>query len=176
MPFNGRAQKQIKQPLTLIQAKKKLMDFVARRDHSEKELSQKLSRYCEPEVVQQTITWAYEQNWLSAPEKLQQQLAAQLDRRGKGIHKINQKLNELGLDSVKAHFDEELEKARHLIFSKWSANEFRGLSFTDAHKLRAKIIRFLTTRGYEDAVINSILKNDFKTATQNEDLQYDDEY
>ncbi|AGH94772.1 regulatory protein RecX [Pseudobdellovibrio exovorus] len=180
MPFTRRAQKQIKQPLTLIQAKRKLMDFVARRDHSEKELSQKLARYCESDIVQQTITWAREQNWLSAPETLQQQFATQLGRRGKGIHNINQKLKELGLESVKADFDNELEKARRLTFSKWNADDFRGLNVKDSQKLRAKIIRFLTTRGYEGAVISSILKNDFNTVTQtaiqDEDLSYDDEY
>lgn len=175
MPFNQRAHKQIKEPLTLNQAKKKLMDFVARRDHSEKELTQKLTRYCDPDIVNQTITWAREQNWLTPPEKLQTQFAAQLSRRGKGIHKINQKLTELGLSGVKADFDDELEKARHLIKSKWSVADFRGLDFKESQKLCAKITRFLIARGYESSVASSILKNDFKTSN-NEEVSYDDEY
>ena len=92
MSFNRRAHKQIKEPLTPAEAKKKLMDFVARRDHSEKELRQKLALRCEPDVVESTLKWAREQNWLASPDKLRQQFAEQLSRRGKGIRKINQKL------------------------------------------------------------------------------------
>lgn len=170
------AQKQIKTPLTLAEAKRKLMDLVARRDHSEKELRKKLALRCEPEVVEQTLSWALEQNWLAAPEKLTQQFAEQLGRRGKGIRKINQKLKELGLAGVKADRETELEKARRLVGAKWSARDFAGLDFKESQKLKAKIMRFLATRGYESDVISSILKNDFKRTSNDEEMNYDDEF
>src|SRR4051812_45717141 len=92
--------------LSLQEAKKRLMDYVAKRDHTEKELRKKLALRCTPEIVEQTIAWAAAQNWLASPEKLKEQFAAQLSRRGKGIRKINQKLQEVGLEKVKANPDE----------------------------------------------------------------------
>lgn len=176
MPFNRRAHKQIKAPLTPAEAKKKLMDFVARRDHSEKELRQKLTLRCEPDVVESTIQWAREQNWLASPDKLRQQFAEQLSRRGKGIRKINQKLKDLGLESVSADRETEIEKARQLATAKWSASDFRGLDFKESQKLKARIMRYLITRGYESDVVSQILKTEFKSTPNNEDMNYDDEF
>lgn len=176
MPFNRRAQKQIKQPLTAAEAKKKLMDFVARRDHSEKELRQKLAQRCEPDVVESTIQWAREQNWLASPDKLKTQFSEQLSRRGKGIRKINQKLKDLGLPAVKADRENEIEKARKLVSTKWSASDFSGLDFKESQKLKARIMRYLITRGYESDVVSLILKTEFKSTPNNEDMNYDDEF
>lgn len=158
--------------LGLSDAKKKVMDLVARRDHSEKELRTKLALRCEPEIVEQTITWAKEQNWLAKPEVLAEKFAEQLGRRGKGIHKINQKLKELGLSSVKVNPENELEKAKHLILNKWSSEDFHGLGFKESQKLKAKIMRFLFARGFESGVVSSILKNEFKAGA----IPHDEEY
>ena len=151
--------------LTLSEAKKKLMDFVARRDHTEKELIKKLSRYCDIETVHKTIDWATKQNWLANPEKLRIQFTAQLERRGKGIRKINQKLKELGLSSIKPNQTLELQKAKKLVLTKWSANCFEGLEYKELQKLRARISRYLISRGYESDIINIILKNEFKKSS-----------
>lgn len=166
--------------MTLSEAKKKLMDLVARRDHTEKELRKKLATKCDPEIVNQTIQWAHEQKWLASPEKLKMQFAEQLSRRGKGVRKINQKLKELGLDSIKANAEDELEKARKLVLTKWSAKDFKGLDFKESQKLKAKVMRFLATRGFESPIISSILKNDLKNSAnnevQNEEEIYDEEF
>lgn len=183
MSFYKRAQKQttksIQVPLTLSEAKKKLMDFVARRDHTEKELRKKLSLRCDADVVEKTLAWAQEQNWLAAPEKLKTQFAEQLSRRGKGIRKINQKLKELGLETVKSDRDTELTKAKKLVLAKWSASDFESLDYKEAQKLKAKIMRFLIARGYESDIINTILKNEFKHSPKSrddgEDI-YDEEF
>lgn len=158
--------------LGLSEAKKKIMDFVARRDHSEKELRTKLGLRCETSVVDQAIEWAKEQNWLAKPEILSEKFAQQLSRRGKGIRKINQKLKELGLSSVKAEPENELEKARRLVLNKWSAEDFRGLNYQDSQKLKAKIMRYLITRGFESDIVSNILKNEFKAGA----LSHDEEY
>lgn len=158
--------------LTLADAKKKIMDLVARRDHSEKELRTKLSLRCEPAIVQQAIEWATEQNWLAKPEVLTQKFAEQLGRRGKGIRKINQKLKELGLSNVKADQETELEKAKKLVGNKWSFKDFHGLNFQQSQKLKAKIMRYLITRGFESDIVSHILKNEFKAGA----LSHDEEY
>lgn len=175
MSFTKHARSQTKMPLTLSEAKKKLMDLVARRDHTEKELRKKLSLRCEPETVEKTISWAQSQNWLASPEKLKMQFSEQLSRRGKGIRKINQKLKELGLETVKSDADTELEKAKKLVSGKWSTRDFNGLDYKESQKLKAKIMRFLATRGFESNIINTILKS-FKSSSQNEEEIYDDEF
>lgn len=179
MSFYKRTNKTVLKALTLSEAKKKLMDLVARRDHSEKELRQKLSLRCEDLIVQQTLTWAREQNWLASPDKLKTQFAEQLGRRGKGIRKINQKLKDLGLDTVKPDLEIELSKAKKLVLAKWSPQDFEGLDYKEALKLRAKIMRFLVARGYEGPIINLILKTEFKksaTPNENEEDHHDEEF
>lgn len=148
------------------------MDLVAIRNHSELELRKKLATRCEANIVDQAIDWAKGQNWLPSQEVLKDQLAEQMGRKGKGIQKINQKLNELGLDSVKSNAEDELEKAKRLALAKWSCEDFQGLSFEEAQKLKAQIIRFLFARGYESSVVSKILKNEFKAGA----LSHDEEY
>lgn len=143
MTFSRRNPYQDLPQLSLSDAKKKIMDFVARRDHSEEERRKKLSLRCEPKIVDQAIEWAKEQNWLAQPEVLSEKFAEQLSRRGKGIRKSNQKLKELGLGAVKADKETELEKARRLVLNKRSAEDFRGLGFQESQKLKAKIMRYL---------------------------------
>jgi regulatory protein len=172
MTFSRRNPYQDLPQLSLSDAKKKIMDFVARRDHSEKELRKKLSLRCEPEIVDQAIEWAKEQNWLAQPEVLSEKFAEQLSRRGKGIRKINQKLKELGLGAVKADKETELEKAKRLVLNKWSAEDFRGLGFQESQKLKAKIMRYLIARGYESDIVSNILKNEFKAGAISHDEEY----
>lgn len=164
------------QPLTFIEAKRKLMDFVARRDHTEKELRTKLATRTSSEIVEQTITWAREQNWLASPEKLKNQFAEQLSRRGKGIRKINQKLKDLGLEGVKSDKENEYEKAKKLVLAKWDADDFKGLAFKDSQKLKAKIMRYLITRGYESDIVSKILNNELKKSSNHGDEIYDEEF
>lgn len=175
MSFRVNAHKKIKSPLTLSEAKKKLMDYVARRDHSEKELRTKLSNKCTADIIDQTLAWAKEQNWLSSSEKLQKQFSEQLSRRGKGVRKINQKLKELGLDAIKPVRDIEIEKARSLATAKWSYKDFENLDFKESQKLKAKIMRFLSARGYESDIISHILKTEFKKSSDNGEVYYDEE-
>lgn len=164
-----------KENLTLQQAKKKLMDLVARRDHSLKELRQKLSQHCDRETVEKTLQWAEEQNWLAPPQKLQTQVSEQLARRGQGIRRINQKLKSLGLESIKSTLDEELARAQQLVRNKWTARDFQNLDFKETQKLKAKIMRFLATRGYESGIIGTILKTEFKHSANHEEDIYDDQ-
>lgn len=180
MPFyrrkTNRPNPALGKTLTLADAKRKLMDLVARRDHTEKELRTKLATRTTADIVEQTLTWAREQNWLASPEKLKNQFAEQLSRRGKGIRKINQKLKDLGLESVKSDKDSEYEKAKKLVFAKWDSSDFKGLGFKEAQKLKAKIMRFLITRGYESDIVSKILNTDLKKTSAHEDEIYDEEF
>jgi regulatory protein len=148
------------------------MDYVAKRDHSEKELRTKLKAYCEAELIDQAIVWAKEQNWLAAPDVLKEKFADQLHRRGKGIRTINQKLKAKGLPSTKSDFETEIVKARKLVFAKWSSSDFNGLDFKEAQKLKAKIMRFLIARGFETDVVGQILKVELKAKGNSHDDEF----
>lgn len=161
--------------LTVEEAKRKLMDLVAGRDHTEKELRTKLAKYTDEETAEETIQWAQKQNWLASSEKLKQDWAEKLSRKGKGVKQINQKLEVLGLETIKASAEDELEKARRLALAKWSAEDFKNTDQTEAQKLKVKIMRYLAARGFEASIINQILKNDFKCSSSEEDI-YDEEF
>ncbi|MGZ3690350.1 MAG: regulatory protein RecX [Pseudobdellovibrio sp.] len=161
---------------TLNEAKKKLMDFVARREYSEKELREKLSVLISPEMLDQVIRWGYEKKWLSSPRELQTDWSERLSKRGQGVKKINQKLESLGLETLKSDFEQELQKARKFVSTKWSSVDFQNIDLTESRKLRAKVVRFLSSRGYEAEVINYILKNDLKSTANSEDEIYDEEF
>lgn len=158
--------------LGLTEAKKKVMDMVARRDHSEKEIREKLSLHCEANTVEQVLIWAQQKNWLASPEALTEKLADQFNRRGQGTHKINQKLEQMGLPSVQADPILELEKAKKLALTKWSSAVFQDLEDHEAEKLKAKMIRFLSARGFTSDIVSSVLKIEFKAGA----ISYDEEY
>ena len=158
--------------LGLADAKKKIMDIVARRDHSVKELHQKLSLLFEVEVIEQALAWARQQNWMAAPDSLKVKLAVQLARRGQGIDKINQKLDQMGLTLVQADQEQELAKAKKLATNKWSIEDFQNLEEHDALKLKAKVIRFLSARGFTLDIVSKILINEFKAGAVSHDEEY----
>lgn len=164
------------QNLTLNAAKRKLMDLVASRDHSEKELRTKLQALADECTVEETLQWAQKQNWLASSEKLKENWVEKLSRKSKGVRQINQKLEALGLESIKADPEDELNKARRLALTKWSADDFQGLSLHEAQKLKAQIMRYLAARGYESNVIHQILRNDFKYSSVSEEEIYDEEF
>lgn len=158
--------------MTLADVKRKIMDYVARRDHTEKELRQKLSIRFEKKLIDEALLWAHQQNWLASPEKLTEQMSEQLHRRKKGIRRINQKLQALGLNQISSDTNIELKKAQELIRAKWTAEDFIGLGYADAQKLKAKMMRFLMTRGFESHVISQILKTEFNKGAPS----YDEEF
>ncbi|HVK62493.1 MAG TPA: hypothetical protein VM432_13125, partial [Bdellovibrionales bacterium] len=65
-------------------AREKVMDFLARRNHSELELRQKLSRTYPEHEVEEAIAFAKENNWMAQPEELAERVAIELGRRNKG--------------------------------------------------------------------------------------------
>lgn len=144
-------------------ARHRVMDLLARRDHSEKELRDKLSEKFEPAQVEDAISFARESGWLVANEVLVERFSAQMHRRNKGVRAINHKLKKIGLPGVKSDFDQELEKAVLLAESKWTREsrglaELRGEEKRRADKLlRERIGRFLLSRGFEPSVVRKVV-------------------
>lgn len=136
-------------------ASTKMMDYLARRDHSEKELRKKLKTRFTPEEIDKAIEYGKANGWIpDTPEGLQnlaEKTAAALRRRGKGTMYINQYLKEKGLPPVKPDVVEELEKARELV-----KNKFSNVSEMD-RKEKAKVGRFLMSRGFNLDIVRKVI-------------------
>lgn len=159
--------------LTLAEVKRKIMDILAMRDHSEKEITKKLKDRAPAEIITQAMNWAREQNWLPAPEKVQQMVVRSLGNRRKGKNAINQKLKEMGLDLVQIDPEIELEKALSAVETKFKKTLLKGLDFKSAQKEKSRVLRFLVSRGFEFSTAQKILSTYFINSKDEND--YDEE-
>ncbi|WP_374029622.1 regulatory protein RecX [Bdellovibrio bacteriovorus] len=137
-------------------AKRKVMDLLARRDHSEKELRKKLrEKFSDDElagdVVDEAIEFAKDNNWLGDPADLAHRMAEMLHRRNKGIHYINNYLREKGLPAVESDRDLELEKALSIVKNKY--DEDHKFSRED----KAKVGRLLASRGFDSETVRKVI-------------------
>ena len=141
--------------------KHKIMEYIARRDHSEKELKNKLRRlkdYQErkkprysAEEIDGAIQWAWDNKWLKPGEELSESVARTLHNKKKGIRYINAYLTQKGLPHQPLDEEQEMSKAikliRHKIIDKtWDSN------------LKLKLTRFLISRGFPQHIISKALK------------------
>jgi regulatory protein len=151
-------------------ARNKMMDYLARRDHSELELKQKLKKHLFTETeIEKALTYGRENGWLPNTEeqKLQfaERVSAFLHRKNKGTRYINKFLKQKGLPAVKSNSDQELEKALDLVQSKFkkSLSVFHTIKENAERKnVIAKIGRFLISRGYQTETINLAIKKVLK--------------
>lgn len=130
----------------------KLVRFLARRDHSELELREKLGRTFTSETVEKTIETARERKWLASPEELAERVASGLSSKKKGQLYISNYLRKKGLPAVDGDVDMELEKARELLLDRYECYE----NWQD-YETKLKAYRFLANRGFEDQVIKKVL-------------------
>jgi regulatory protein len=125
------------------------MDFLARRNHSEKELRQKLLRKYDETEVQKALDYVKEQKWLIEPEALSEQTMNALHRRKKGFLFIQRYLRQKGLPVPSKNLEIEEDKARELLARKFvSLKEFA---------VKQKAHRFLRSRGFEEDVIRKVI-------------------
>ncbi len=136
-----------------------MTEYLSRRDHSEKELRTKLSKFYSAEEIQIAIEYGKSRKWIpdTPEEKLEfsKKVADTLRRRGKGINYINKYLKEKGLPSITSDAETELNKAVELIRLKFQKQipaitntEQTREVYHEKAKIKAKAIRFLLSRGY----------------------------
>lgn len=142
-----------------------MMDFLSQRDHSEQELRNKLNNYeFSPEDIDSALAFGKKNGWIpdspEAAQDLAERAAESLKRKGKGILYINQKLREKGLPLQTANDQDELEKAFDLVKTKYSKlqSKFAEMPQEEREKSKAKVARFLASRGYEMDIIQQVLK------------------
>ena len=145
---------------SFITAQKKVMDLVARRDHSEAELRAKLrERFSEMEdatsIIDEVIELAKTKNWITEPETLAQRWAETLHGRNKGIYFINNYLSEKGLPPVATDRELELEKALGIVKNRYDENHELD------EKEKAKMARLLSSRGFDSETVRKVLYEKF---------------
>lgn len=141
--------------------KHSIMYYLAKRDHSERELKTKLRRLKDfqdkkkprytPEEIEEGVTWAIENKWLKPKEQLSESVARSLHNKNKGIRYINGYLSQKGLPPQSEDEEQELEKAIKLLRRKI-------LNRTIDSNLKLKLSRFLISRGFGSAVVAKALK------------------
>ena len=133
-----------------LKASDKLVDYLSRRDHSEKELREKLGRRFTADAIRKALEEAKERRWLKEPEELAELVAERLHLKGKGYRYIQKYLQDKGLPPVDRTPDREKEKAHELLSVKFG--DYQSLSYEE----RQKAFRFLSSRGYHLDTIRSL--------------------
>lgn len=130
------------------QATQKIMDYLARRDHSVKELREKLSEKFSREEVEAALKCAEENQWIPDPSELSSKVAQRMHEKKKGFQLIQLYLAEKGLPPIERDEELELQKAEALISQpsckKWPYE---------------KKFRKLNSRGFDHETIELVLKN-----------------
>lgn len=144
-------------PKTELQAKEKVIELLAMRDHSRRELAQKLlKKKFSADLIESALIWAEERNLLRPAEELSAIMARHLSAKNKGLHYINNYLRTKGLPPVKADSDDEIEKARKI------AQQYLKKNATLDRETRAKIGRRLLARGFDAATVRKVLNERFE--------------
>jgi len=73
-------------------------DFLARREHSRKELKYKLARGCEDEVLIEELLDKLSSEGLQSDERFTESFVHHSINKGHGLMKINQELRQRGVD------------------------------------------------------------------------------
>lgn len=136
-------------------ARETLTRLLSIRDHSRRELKQKLSRKYSAEATAEALEWAENHQLLREEAAISQVLSQQLDRQLKSHRQIGAQLMKKGLPPQKANRDLELEKIRRLLGRKFRQEVTSGKKFSYEEKIKA--YRFLKNRGFSDSLIKIAL-------------------
>lgn len=135
-----------------MNAKEKIIDYLYRRDHSEKELRLKLKKfdYATTEV-EAAFAWVKERNYLIDPHELSKRHTERLQKQKKGRRYIQQYLKEKGLPPCPIDNDSELHNAIEL------AQQIAKKNATLDRKIREKIGRKLLARGFTSDIVRKVI-------------------
>ena len=145
--------------------RKKMFDFLSRRPHGRAELKRKLQRNRDYSIdlIESLLTQAETQGLINDEEftRLFVEDSKRL-RRQDGPGKIRTRLFQKGIsreiiDQVLSEFEddpeEEYEKIKELALKKWKTYR----SSVELQKRRARLYRFLTSRGFSSQVVGKVV-------------------
>ena len=124
----------------------KAMDYLARRDHSEKELREKLAQHYEPEEIDHALAYVINHGWLLPPHELSEKVSESLNRKKKSHFFIINYLRKKGLPPVKKNEDTEQEKALAVL-------ELKAKDISDYTYLHS----LLKNRGFDTDTIRKVI-------------------
>ncbi len=127
-------------------ARVKAMDYLARRDHSEKELYEKLKKNFETTEITLAIEEIKERGWLIPENELSEKVTLSLHRKNKGIHYIQQFLKKKGLPLTSVDHEVEFDKAMQLVNGR----------IKDTANL-SKVSSLLKNRGFDTETIGKVI-------------------
>lgn len=127
------------------------MNYLARRDHSEKELRTKLSAKYNNDEIDEAIEYVLTKGWLLPPEELALKTAKRLHEKGKGYLYIVKYLKDKGLPSVEKDEGLEIQKALDIIASKFDTEA--SLSWEQKQKIGG----WLNRRGFDYSTVRACL-------------------
>ena len=128
-------------------AQSHLMSLLARRDHTELELRQKMRAQHSVQEIEAAIDKAREKKWLKSPEELSVLTYERLSRKGKSAFYIAQYLKKLGLPAAPRDDEKEYAKCLKVISPLLKKTDDKN-----------KLIRFLQNRGFSSQIIRKVLK------------------
>jgi regulatory protein len=135
-----------------MNAKEKIIDYLQRRDHSEKELRLKLKKFdYSNEEVETAMAWVKERNYLANPLDLSKRHTERLQKQKKGQKYIQQYLKQRGLPLYPIDSDSELHNAVEL------AKQIAIKNDTLDRKIREKIGRKLLSRGFAPEIVRKVI-------------------
>lgn len=136
----------------------KTADILARRDHSEKELREKLSRFFPPDLIETVVSEARERRWLAPPEELARSAARSWGRTQKSAQYIREQLKKRGLPEVAFDAEDELAKMKTLLRRKFRFTDPETMNLNDEDRLKAR--RLLKSRGFTDDLIRKVIQDE----------------
>lgn len=132
------------------------MNFLALREHSVKELKEKLGRkFSSVELIDEVIAGLIEQS-LQSDERFAQSFVAMRQRQGKGSVVIKMELREKGVaPELIARFVDDTDALWYELARDVWSRKFRGAVPADSRE-RAKQMRFLQSRGFSSRHIQAV--------------------
>lgn len=136
------------------------LNFLARREHSRKELHQKLLRHSDDESLIESVIMALEQEGLQSDTRFAQMYVRARFNKGLGPVRISGELSERGIAAEL--IDESLEEYDELWLSAMARS--REIRFSAQRPAtfpeQAKQMRFLQYRGFSTEQIKQLFKTD----------------
>jgi len=140
--------------------RKTAMDYLARREHGEQELTRKLTRRGFDTEMVETAVADLKADGLQSDTRFAETFVHSRFQRGSGPHKIVAELRERGIDadlisvSIESYDDQWRQRIREVREKKF------GADLPGNFRERSRQMRFLQQRGFTAEQISAVFKNE----------------
>ncbi len=136
----------------------KACDFLARREHSRKELAHKLKRACDDESLIEELLDKLADEGLQSDERFAESFIHHRYNKGQGPMKIQQELQQRGVSSELFEGFLYSEKYDWYEMAEQTRLKKYGEAIPKDYQTKAKQSRFLYSRGFNGEIINELFK------------------